>query len=264
MSSSNEKVIAVVAAPPPICIKYLSFPDQIYVGAPEDLWKTDYYYEESWGLIYLITYKEQMANFKLHYLNWKILLSTLPQQDVLSSRHPTPRPFLHVNLVYQLVGLLNNWRAAGWQTTDVGTTDNRLTWARLTIDWRGQCTPVVVGGVRHPTIHIVSWVLPVYTSPAEFKSNDCCNNIVLVPDCALCLALQLNWGLMVPWCWHRVFSAMAIPCHHQPRRLENLDQRSWPEVAWGRDRLRWVVLSGEKWFEGSKRRRGRTGRRRSM
>lgn len=49
-----------------------------------------------------------------HYLNWKLDISILPQQNVLSSRHPTPQPILHVNLEYHLVGRL---------------TDTQLTWA---------------------------------------------------------------------------------------------------------------------------------------
>ena len=44
---------------------------------------------------------------------------------VTPSRHPTPHPFLHVNLVYHLVGLSKN---------DVRLTDEQLTWAQLTND----------------------------------------------------------------------------------------------------------------------------------
>lgn len=66
--------------------------------------------------------KDQMTNLKLTmYLNWKLVISMLAQQHVLSSRHPTPQLFHPVNLEYYLVRrlrlspLIHNWHGQDWR-----------------------------------------------------------------------------------------------------------------------------------------------------
>ena len=91
-----------------------------------------------------------------HYPNWKFAISMLPWQKVLSSRHPTPQPLLHVNLEYRFVGR-RNWRkrqSCNW-------------WKGQICNWPGHiadvsCVPlcrdasVVVQGVRNPTLPLTA------------------------------------------------------------------------------------------------------------
>lgn len=55
----------------------------------------------------IIIIRGELRSYISNYIYTKIRsISMLPQQDVCSSRYPTPQPFLHVKLEYHLVGRL--------------------------------------------------------------------------------------------------------------------------------------------------------------
>lgn len=94
----------------------------MYVGAPEDVSETDYYDEGGAEVLYiwLRTKNRTDDQSQARYLKWKLVLLTLPQQNVSSSRHRTPHPFLHVNPEYHLTSTLSTI-SSGWGPTGVDT-----------------------------------------------------------------------------------------------------------------------------------------------